>query len=136
MTCDLENTKLISSIGNKAGGNYIENTMDVFVRMTDGTIYYASDSDKDAIANIFRMGYYYYENRIEGLSFNDGYKFVDGKEKKLNCGANNILRYNMTEYIGVEDGGIAIRVTNNQDPWFSYKIINFSAFLHHLRKTI
>ena len=65
VTCDLENTKLVSSIDNKAGGNYIENTMDVFVRMTDGTTYYASQSDKDAIANIFRMGYYYYENRIE-----------------------------------------------------------------------
>lgn len=127
VTCDLENTKLVSSIGNKAGGNYIENTMDVFVRMTDGTTYYASQSDKDAIANIFRMGYYYYENRIEGLSFNDGYVFKDEDGKKLNCSSNNILRYNMTEYVGVENGGVTIKVTNNQDPWISYKNIRFSA---------
>ncbi len=127
VTSDLENTKLISSIGNKAGGNYIENTMDVFVRMTDGTTYYASDSDKDAIANIFRMGYYYYENRIEGLSFNSGYVFEDEKGKKINCGANNILRYNMTEFVGVEGGGVNIKVTNNEDPWISYKNVSFSA---------
>ncbi len=127
VTCDLQNTKLITSIDNKAGANYIENTMDVFVRMTDGTTYYASDSQADGIANIFRMGYYFYENRIEGLNFGNGYVFEDEKGKKLNFGANNILRYNMTEYIGVEDGAIAIKATNNQDPWISYKKVNFSA---------
>ena len=128
VTYDLVGSKLVESITNRVGGVYVENTMDVFLRMTDGTTYYASQSDKTPVANIFRMGYYYYENRIEGLSFNDGYVFENTTGKKINCGKANILRYNMTEYVGLDDeGGVVLRVTDNLDPYITYKNVGFSA---------
>ena len=41
------NDQLISYIKNKNGGTYIENTMDVFVTMTNGNTFYASRSNKN-----------------------------------------------------------------------------------------
>ncbi len=54
VTCDLQSTKLVSSISDRYGNSYIENTMDVFIKMTDGSTYYASNSSDNAIANIFK----------------------------------------------------------------------------------
>ena len=124
VTCDLQDTKLVSSISNKYGVDYITNTMDVFIKMTDGTTYYASNSTNNATANIFRLGYYYYENRIEGQTFMDPYTFADPDGKKLNHTA--IKRFNMCEGI-TEDGVLKVTVTNNQDPWFSFENINYRA---------
>ena len=129
VTYDLEDSKVVSSIGNKAGANYVENTMDVFLRMKDGSVYYASDSDKNTYANIYKLGYYYYENRFEGLTFDSGYVFEDKKPARINHAPTNILRYNMTEFVEIESGtgGVKIKVTDNGDPWIAYKTVNFSA---------
>ena len=129
VACDLEDSKLVSYIANKNGGVYVENTMDVFLRMSDGSVYYASDSMDNAIANIYKMGYYYYENRIEGLTFTDGYKFVENKPKKINHTSSNIIRYNSVEFVGVdaENGGITLQVTDNRDPWIAFGNVNYSA---------
>ncbi len=59
----------VTSLANKMGENYLQNTMDVFVKMKNGNTYYASSSVSKAALNIYRFGYYYYENRIEGQSF-------------------------------------------------------------------
>lgn len=129
VTCDLQNTKVVTAISNKAGQNYIENTMDVFVRMKDGSTYYASDSTANGIANIFRLGYYYYENRIEGQNFLDPYTFEDPDGKKINHTA--ISRFNMCEGV-TEDGVLKVTVTNNQDPWFSFDNINYKASAYNI----
>ena len=59
----------VSSLKNTKGNSYIENTMDVFVRMTDGNTYYASQSGKSAEVNLYRFGYYYYEALFEFQDF-------------------------------------------------------------------
>lgn len=124
VTCDLRDSKVVSSITNNKGAAYLTDTMDVFLRMTDGTIYYASESSAKASANIFKLGYYYYENRIEGQTFTDAYTFADPDGKRLNHTA--VKRFNMCEG-AVEDNTLKITVTNNQDPWFSFDKINFRA---------
>lgn len=43
--------------------------MDVFVRMKNGSTYYASESQKSAEANLYRFGYYYYEGLFEFQNF-------------------------------------------------------------------
>ncbi len=65
----LKNKPGVSYLANKSGKSYVENTMDVFVTMTNGKTYYASNSDVPATANIFRLGYYYYEMRFEEQLF-------------------------------------------------------------------
>ena len=65
------------------GHAYIENTMDVYVKMADsGNVYYASKSTIPTAANIYRFGYYYYEMRLEEQIFSDDVVVTD--EKKIN----------------------------------------------------
>ena len=59
----------VASLTNKKGGTYIADTMDVFVTMTDGNTYYASNSFVGTATNVYRMGYYFYETRLENQVF-------------------------------------------------------------------
>ncbi len=61
--------QLVESIKNTQGVPYIQNTMDVFVRMNSGNTYYASGSTKSAEANLYRFGYYYYQGLFEFQNF-------------------------------------------------------------------
>ena len=64
-----DKSQVVTSLTNKNGNSYIANTMDVFVRMTDGDTYFASSSSANAIFNIHRFGYYFYQMRLEGQNF-------------------------------------------------------------------
>ncbi len=59
----------LTYLKNKSGGTYLQDTMDVFIRMNDGKTYYASESSNNARANVYRIGYYYYDVRILEQSF-------------------------------------------------------------------
>ncbi len=59
----------VTKLTNKSGVPYVENTMDVFVKMQDGKTYYASNSTVSATANMYRVGYYYNEVRLEEQVF-------------------------------------------------------------------
>lgn len=59
----------VKALSNTKGAAYIENTFDVFVEKNSGEKYYASNSIIGVTPNIYRYGYYYYENRIEGQVF-------------------------------------------------------------------
>jgi len=77
---DNEKPQLVESLTNKNGVAYVENTMDVFVRMTDGKTYYASESLTDATANIYRLGYYFYEMRLEEQDFIGTFEIAEAKK--------------------------------------------------------
>ena len=74
LTYDLasDQDQLVSTLTNKKGSAYLEGTMDVFVRMTDGKTYFASQSSTNAFFNIHRFGYYFYQMRVEGQDFMGG----------------------------------------------------------------
>ena len=59
----------IQSIKNTQGKTYIENTADVFIRMTDGSTYYSSETNASPNTNITRMGYYYYDIQYSRQNF-------------------------------------------------------------------
>lgn len=59
----------VGYINNKDGATYIENTMDVYVRMSDGNTYYTSKTTNDCYTNVYRHGYDYHEIRMERLNF-------------------------------------------------------------------
>ncbi len=85
---DMLAERKVTSLTDKNGNKYIENTMDVFVKMKDGGTYYASKTKNSAKVsqfaglNIFRYGYYYYDVRFEDQSFVNEIKIID--EKSLN----------------------------------------------------
>ena len=59
----------VTSLKNKDGFSYIENTMDVYISMDNGSTYYAKNSYTSGVPNIYRFGYYYYQMRVEGQNF-------------------------------------------------------------------
>ena len=66
---DVTMPQQVTSLKNKSGKTYVENTMDVFVEMEDGGRYFAKNSYTDGVPNIYRLGYYLYEMRVEGQTF-------------------------------------------------------------------
>ena len=105
----------VTSLKNKSGSSYLENTMDVFVRMENGNTYFASSSGTDGVFNIYRFGYYFYEMRVEEQNFlpnNEpaGYKNVD------------LRRFDETndiESISMEDGVLKVQNSaTGSDPRF------------------
>ena len=68
-TVSKDQPQYLDYIQNSQKQSYIENTMDVFVKMTDGKTVYASTSSENAIVNMYRHGYYYDEVRFEGQNF-------------------------------------------------------------------
>lgn len=73
----------VTALADKRGNKYIENTMDIFVKMTYGGTYYTSKTANSAKVsqfaglNIFRFGYYYYDVRIEDQNFVNEIKVID-----------------------------------------------------------
>lgn len=120
-----DGAKQVKSVATKSGNTYVSDTLDVFLRMNNGNVYYASSSQDDSTANIFRLGYYYYDNRIEGQNFvGDDLKIIAEKE----LSHMRVQRYNMTEKIAsTESGTLRVKVTNNEDPWLSFDRVNFKA---------
>ena len=71
---NLKNTSvknIVNSISNKNGGVYVKDTMEAFVRTTDGKTYYASDWMTGSSFNVLRGGYYYQEARVQDQGFGD-----------------------------------------------------------------
>ena len=67
----------VKYIKNTKGQSYLENTMDVYIRMADGKTYFASESPGDARSNTYRIGYYYYDVRTLEQSFYTNFTVAD-----------------------------------------------------------
>ena len=112
--------QLVSSITNKNGHAYITDTMDVYVRLKDGSVYYASGSTKDTTANLYRLGMYYFEARFEGQDFFNNPEFTEGTPVTQ-------IQYNTDRTQGLSinaDGSLTI--TNVRDPYAVLAGINYS----------
>lgn len=112
--------KLVSSIKNSVGKSYIENTMDVFVKMMDGGTFFASNSLNAATVNIDRFGYYYYQTVISGQNFTG--ELIQNSEKNLNVGIPDRVIH-MTSATQNDDGSISVSVINTTDPQVQYTSI-------------
>lgn len=117
--------KQVSSMTDKSGSAYINDTMDVFVRMTDGSTYYSSGAFTSATTNIYRLGYYYYENRIENLSF-VGESSIDSSKScpHMSAQTNSHLSIVSKDFDGNQ---IIMKVENSVDPFFMINNVNMSA---------
>ena len=115
----------VSALRNSKGVSYVENTMDTFVRMTDGSTYYASNSTKTAMSNLYRIGYYYYETRYEGQDFFDPSRIKVTDEKRINH--TNIASLNQMERSENTGKILELRTTSNIDPYVVFEINPFGA---------
>ncbi len=115
---NLNDDMMVTNLSTPDGKNYIENTMDVFVELTDGNRFYASRSVAQASLNIYRYGYYYYENRIEGQTFANEISVVKAYDIDVKnvSGTCDIAGYRM------QDGALTCRIKSAAgDPWVSYR---------------
>ncbi|MBQ8409331.1 MAG: hypothetical protein IJY39_10775 [Clostridia bacterium] len=105
--------KTVSYLKNAGGASYVENTMDIFVRMKSGETYYASNSGTDANSNLYRFGFYYYQARYEGQSFINANNV--SAEKVVNHLKTSTM--NNTEKVSIENNELVIKLTSTNDPF-------------------
>ena len=97
----------VTSLQNAQGGVYLENTMDVFVNMTDGKSYLASESVAAPHTNVYRMGYYYYDAHVMGQNFMGGADVQD--EMEFAISKANVKGHDVGD-LTVKDGVISYTV--------------------------
>ena len=110
------NKPMLTYLKSQSGGTFLENTMDVFVRMKDGKTYFASDSDVAPRTNTYRIGYYYYDVRILNQSFGATNEVIE--EVKMD--PRLFKHYNSGSISGYKAQKDLIRyVVSGGDPYFS-----------------
>ena len=109
----------LATIKDLNGNVYVENTMDVYVKMQDGKTYYASKSIDSASANIFRYGYYYYDVHMYEQSFTNEVNIV--KSKKFDF-ARFRTYVDVTQPVIGDDGVLSFEIVSDFDPYISAQI--------------
>lgn len=104
--------QMVTSIKNTYGKSYLENTMDVFVRMKDGQTYYASASDDQTRVNIYRFGYYYYDIHMLEQDFEKPFTVL----KETNIPITSFKEYKHTTRPEFNNGELSVTITNQEDP--------------------
>ena len=111
--------KQVSAIYSASGKSYIENTMDVFVKMAGvDQPFYASSSANPALMNIYRYGYYYYQVLIDGQDFTS--KINVEKELDLGLSAPDGFWDLTVATPTSSENAIAFTVKSTNDPRMQY----------------
>lgn len=112
----------VKSIKNTQGVPYIEDTMDVYVRMNNGITYYASKSSVSTATNLYRMGYYMYELRLESQLFVTDIDASDTYELVKDTTTSNGIKRRIDE-----NGDLYGLISNESDPYIAFPNVKFSA---------
>ncbi len=105
--------KQVSSLKSYKGATYLENTMDIFVRMKSGDVFYASGSEDNPTTNLYRFGYYFYQARYEGQNFLSTQNVT--AEKVLNH--MEVSQFNNTERVSIANNELQIKLISTNDPY-------------------
>ena len=125
-TVSKDSPQYVNYIQNIQGKSYIENTMDVFVRMTDGQTVYASTSSENAIVNMYRHGYYYDEVRFEGQNFAEE---IEGLQETALDIYSQSSKHNVSVSTNYSSGNwwnggtkssITLKITKDDDPYVRF----------------
>ena len=103
---------LITSLSTPDGKTYLENTVDVFVRMENGKTYMASGSTAAPHTNIYRMGYYYYDAHIMGQNFMGDSTVAKEMDFTINKAS---IKFHDAKAYSVKDGIITYTAAGNFD---------------------
>ena len=112
----------ISSLTTKSGKVLLENTMDVYVAMQDGNVYYASDSTAPARMNMFKYGYYYYDLHMLDQNFYGSLEIAEEKDFDEQL----LMHGNHIKGIKCRNGALSFSI-NGEDPYIYADTNNPSA---------
>ncbi len=113
----------VSALNNTKGQSYIENTMDVFVKMKSGHTFIASESTVPPTLNMFRLGTYYYEVRFWGQEFASAVEVE--KELQFDHTKTTYLK-NFVEETITDDGALSLTLSSTGDPQACFGNVTFS----------
>ena len=114
--------KQVSSLKSYKGATYLENTMDIFVRMKTGETFYASNSEDNPTTNLYRFGYYYYQARYEGQNFLSTANVTN--EQVLNLRKTGSM--NNTKKESFENDELKIKIVAPTDPYICFADCRYS----------
>ncbi len=106
---------MVTALKSKAGGVYLENTMDAFIKLKDGRVLYASKTGASARPNIFRHGYYYYDIHLLDQNFEGNAIVLAEQAFDINDFATGGNQMKRTE---VKDGVLSFLIGGN-DPFLA-----------------
>ena len=104
----------VEAIKSSKGKAYIENTADMFIRMTNGMTYYSSLSNVSPSTNINRLGYYFYEVQYKGQNFGGDVSLAD---KEISIPLTSLTANQMQSKKG--DGEKKFIISNITDPFIT-----------------
>ncbi len=119
---DTSKPQLVTSLTTPGGKVYLQDTMDVYVKMQDGNTYYASGSSAAGTANIYRLGYYYYDIHLADQDFINKVE----ETNVMNLDITNLKKSNDMTEPTFKDGVLSATVTNSVDPYI-YGNLKFKA---------
>lgn len=112
-----DGNKAVRSITNKKGGVYIENTMDVYA-IVSGERYTFSNSNVKARANIYRLGYYFYDVHVLDQSLFDATAITARTD--IEVSEENIFeQYDIAPVFS--NGEVIYKVKSVRDPNIAFK---------------
>ena len=113
----------VNYLNDKNGNTYVENTFDVFVKMTNGNTFYASKTNKNTTMNLYRFGYYMYEVRLEEQNFYNGIQINDSFViENLKPKGTNSINAKLDK-----EGTLSAYVTEANDPFINLNVSPYSA---------
>lgn len=129
---DSEQPKLVKSIKSKSGKIYAQNTMDVYLKMTDGSVYYASETAAQGRPNVYKLGYYYYD--IHMLDQNFFGELEISKEYEINL--KRFAYYNDMKKPTPSGGVLSSTITSNLDTCIAYSVEYAAADYNYIAVTL
>ena len=120
---DPQMDKQVSSLTDKSGNPYLKDTMDVFVKTTDGNVYYAATSSINAKTNIYRLGYYFYETRFETQDFCGT---LDVKSEKI-LKHLSTKQMKQIQVVSKDNSILKLELTGTTDPFIFFDGISYPA---------
>ena len=121
-----DGSSLVSSIKNTAGKSYVNNALDVYVKMADGGVYYSSKSMSAMSFDLYRFGMYYYELKVQGQSFVES--VIEQGDIDLGIENAKTERYYEMSTPTLVDGAITTAMLDKNDPRIYYDKTCYNAF--------
>ncbi|MBS5843809.1 MAG: hypothetical protein KIC77_10075 [Clostridiales bacterium] len=106
----------VTEIANAEGVSYANNTLDVYVKTSDGKMHYSGNSQSAGRMNTTRLGYYYYETHIRDLGFAEGTN-TNVYQKETEIGLQDGWKINQMSTPQYKNGEMTVSAVNTQDPY-------------------
>ncbi len=106
----------VTDLANAEGLSYANQTLDVYVKTGDGTMYYSGNSGTAGRMNTTRLGYYYYETHIRDLGF-----AAEGEEisyeQETAIGLEDDWNTNQMSEPEYKNGEMTVQTNSTEDPY-------------------